>query len=119
MTKINQKLFKQAIKGSGGIQSVIAERLKISRGRTSQYIKKYPKFKKLLDIEREKVIDIAESELFKALNNGEKWAINKILKTIGAKRGYIEIQKIENKNLNMNVDLDKLREAIKNGVPYS
>jgi len=94
MTKFNQKDFKESIKGSGGIQSVVAQKLGVSRGRISQYIQKYPIMKELLEKEREKVIDKAENELFKAADNGEKWAIERILRTIGKGRGYGDYQQI-------------------------
>ena len=94
---MKQKDFIKATEGSGGIQSVVATKLKISRQAVNQYIGKYPKMKELLEKEREKIIDLAENKLFKAADNGEKWAIERILKTIGRSRGYSEHLEIDQK----------------------
>jgi hypothetical protein len=40
--------------------------------------------------ERGKVIDLAETKLFDALEAGEPWAVQLALKTIGKDRGYVE-----------------------------
>ena len=95
MTKITKKLFKDCIQGSGGIQSVVAAKLKVDRAAVHRYIRKQPDMGELLEREREKVIDKAESELFKAADKGEKWAIERILRTIGKGRGYGDYQQID------------------------
>ena len=97
MAKINIKNFTEAANGSGGIQAIVAAKLKVSRTAISYFIRRIPKMKELLEKEREKIIDKAESELFKAADNGEKWAIERILKTIGKDRGYTEKIEIEQK----------------------
>ena len=51
--------------------------------------------KDLLEKEREKVIDKAEHKLFEAADKGEKWAIERILRTIGKYRGYGDYQEID------------------------
>ena len=40
--------------------------------------------------ERGMMIDVAEIALWKAIQNGEGWAISLALKTIGRERGYTE-----------------------------
>ena len=100
--KINQTRFKTALKGSYGVQSVIAQKLDVTRQAVNQFINKYPKMKELCITEREKIIDVSENRLFKAANAGEKWAVDKILNTIGKTRGYIEKteQSVEHKGDN-------------------
>ncbi len=95
MARITKKLFKDAAADSGGVQSIVAQRLEVSRQSVSVYIKKHEDMKAVLELERERIIDKAESELFKAADRGEKWAIDKILRTIGKNRGYIEKQELE------------------------
>ncbi len=86
-----------AAEGSGGIQAVISKKLNVDRAAVSRYIVKNPDMKEFLEKEREKIIDLAENKLFKAADNGEKWAIERILKTIGRSRGYSEHLEIDQK----------------------
>ncbi len=95
MTKISKSKFKKAIPGTGGVQAVIAQRLGVERSTITSYLQKNPKMKKMLDLEREKIIDMAENKLFKAAENGDKWAVDKILSTIGKDRGYTEKREVE------------------------
>ncbi len=94
MTKITKKLFKEATKGSGGIQAVVAQKLSVDRSAINRYINKHSDMKEVLEKEREKVIDKAEHKLFEAADKGQKWAIERILKTIGRNRGYGDHQEI-------------------------
>ena len=90
MTKITQKNFKVAVKGSGGVQSSVAKALNVTRSAITYFLARYPKMKNLLIEEEEKMIDIAENKVYLASSNGEKWAIERILKSKGAKRGWAE-----------------------------
>lgn len=93
--RITKKNFKDALIGTYGIQSSIAQKLGVSRSAITQFLNKYPDMKTLCEEEREKIIDIAENRLFKALNEGEQWAINKTLSTLGKRRGYVEKTELE------------------------
>ena len=66
---------------------------------------------------RAKGIGTVTNSLFKSANSGNITAQIFYLKTKGKDRGYVERQEIES-NIKVDVDMDKLREAIKNGVPY-
>jgi len=90
MTKITIKTFKMALPGSYGVQSVIAKKLDLTRSAVTQFLNKRPSMRRLCEQEREKIIDVSENRLFSAANKGEKWAVDKILSTIGKGRGYIE-----------------------------
>ena len=63
MTKINQKTFTKALEKSGGNQSIIAQRLDVTRGAVTRYLQKYPKMKDLCELESERIIDVAENNI--------------------------------------------------------
>ncbi len=52
----------------------------------------------VLVCERGKVIDAAELKLYQAIMNGEPWAIQMCLKTLGKSRGYVERTEITGKD---------------------
>lgn len=97
MTKITVESFKKALKGSGGIQSKIAAKLDVTRGAVSIFISKNKKMKKLLEEEAEKIIDMAESNVFKDIADGNvdtsKWKLTNSKR--GKERGYGFKQEIE------------------------
>ena len=92
MTKLSIKKFKIALPGSHGVQALIAKKCGVERSTITNFLDKHPEMRKLCLLEREKIIDVSENRLFKAADNGEKWAIDKILSTIGKGRGYITSQ---------------------------
>lgn len=95
MTRINKKVFIKAAKGTGGVQAVVAQRIGVERATISIYVKKNLWAREILEIEREKIVDLAENKLFKAADGGEQWAIERILKSLGKDRGYVEKQEID------------------------
>ena len=63
--------------------------------------------------ERGRVVDLAELKLFKAIENGERWAVQLCLKTLGRDRGYVERQEVDaaldaSANVNVHTELDHL-----------
>ncbi|MCP6727461.1 MAG: hypothetical protein KJI69_05630 [Patescibacteria group bacterium] len=95
MTKISKKKFIEAAKGTGGVQAVVAKKMGVERATVSIYVKKNPWAEEILETEREKIIDLAERKLFLAADNDEKWAIERILRTLGKSRGYGDYQQID------------------------
>lgn len=95
MTKLSIKKFKNALPGSYGVQAVIAKACGVDRSTITLFLQNHPELKILCQQEREKIIDVAENRLFAAANNGSKWAIDKIISTIGKERGYVERQETE------------------------
>jgi len=83
-----KKMFPKAIEGSGGIATVIAERLSCSAGLVRKYQKKYPWIVKLRQDAREGFVDFAESKLMKKVEEEADWAIRYTLSSIGRHRGY-------------------------------
>jgi hypothetical protein len=80
----------EAIKGSGGLVSVIAQRLGCGRATVYRYVSRYQSVREALDSERAVLLDRAESELFRLIGEGNVQAIIFALKTLGKDRGYTE-----------------------------
>jgi len=91
MTRINQKKFKEALKDSGGNQSTIAQKIGVTRGAITHFINRNPKMRKLLEIEAERIIDVAENvidhDIVKNKNiDSSKWKL--LNSKRGKSRGY-------------------------------
>lgn len=52
-----------------------------------------PEFKEKITSIREALLDDAEHQLFRAVNNGSRWAVEFALKHLGKERGYIQENK--------------------------
>jgi 20S proteasome alpha/beta subunit len=123
MAKITKTNFINASKDSGGIQSVVAQKIGCERQAINQFIKKNEWARELLDAEREKIIDLAENKLFKAADDGKEWAIERILKSLGKRRGYTEKTEIDSVNTNLNLDVEaekklgEILQKIRDGTP--
>lgn len=87
-----------AISKAHGNVSQIARLLNTSRQNVQAKMKTNPELKKLLDDERDALIDNCESKLFELVDEKYFPAINLALKTIGATRGWGENITITNKN---------------------
>ncbi|RMG90924.1 MAG: hypothetical protein D6706_18730 [Chloroflexi bacterium] len=72
--------------------SAVARKLGVSRGTIYNRIKTSVTLQKKLEDARETMIDNAESALYKAVLEGEAWAVCFFLKTQGKNRGYTERQ---------------------------
>ena len=86
MAKINFKTFQEALKGSGGNQSIIAKKLQVTRGAVCIFLGKNPKMRKLLDLEAERIIDVAENLIDSDITN-EKNIDSAKWKLLNSKRG--------------------------------
>ena len=84
----------EALREKHGNLSAAARFLGCSRNTISRYIKIYPTVKAVADEERETLIDFAENQLFKQVQEGNITAIIFTLKTIGKSRGYVERQEV-------------------------
>ena len=122
MTRINQKLFKLALVDSGGNQSTIAKKLGVTRGAITHYLKKNPKMRALLEIEAERIIDVAENvidhEIVKKRDvDSAKWKLTNSKR--GKARGYGQKQELNiGGDLPVQINLvEKSVEEIKDGKP--
>ena len=84
----------EALREKHGNLSAAARFLNCSRNTISRYIDTYPTVKAVADEERETLIDFAENQLFKQVQEGNITAIIFTLKTIGKHRGYVERQEV-------------------------
>jgi len=89
----SDKMIK-AIREKHGNLSAAARLLGCSRNTIARYIELYPTVKAVADEERETLIDFAENQLFKQVQDGNITAIIFTLKTIGKSRGYVERQEV-------------------------
>jgi predicted transcriptional regulator len=79
------------VKYDGNI-SAIARAFGVTRSTIYSHIEKRPELKKLIQDEREAMLDDAESELYKQAKRGNITALIFMLKTRGRERGYVERQ---------------------------
>jgi len=97
MARISKKKFKEACKGSGGVGSVVAQKIGVDRTAIYHYLKKHPEMKEFLDEAGEKIIDVAENVIDKFITDGDgeycKWALTN--RKRGKARGYGSKQEVE------------------------
>ena len=91
---ITAKKAIQAIQGSGGFVTTVAQRLECSRQYVYTLMNKYATVREALEDEREKIKDMAEGELLKQIRGGNMTAIIFYLKTQGKHLGYVERQEL-------------------------
>ncbi len=97
-----------ALNATKGMVYVAARQLGCSANTVYNYAKRYPAVQAAIDEQRGSMLDTAELALWKAIQNGEGWAISLALKTIGKSRGYVERME----TVSLNVDTDLLKRAI-------
>lgn len=85
----------QAIRDTKGMLTVAAKRLGCAPDTVYRYVREYPTVAAVVKEQRESVTDMAELALYKAIQEGEGWAVCFYLKTQGKGRGYIERQEVE------------------------
>lgn len=86
--KYTEKQILEAIKGSAGIKTTIIKKLGITYPTFQVYLNKYKTVRDALLVEEETVLDMAEGNLFKLIQNGDTAAIFYYLNNKGKKRGY-------------------------------
>jgi len=80
--------FLEAIKNSGGEKQTIARRLGLHRHSIDNYQKKYKSIDEAITIEREMLLDVAESNIFAAIERGDVDISKWFLSLRGRNRGY-------------------------------
>lgn len=83
------------IRHAKGMVTVAARRLGCDPDTVRNYAKRYPTVAQAMKDEREGVTDVAELSLYRAVQNGEAWAVCFYLKTQGKGRGYVERAQVE------------------------
>ncbi len=79
-----------ALRQSHGLVTPAAEYLGVSPQTIYTRLKKSKTVSAALEQARDAALDRAESKLFDAVEKGEQWAIQFVLKTLGKNRGYTE-----------------------------
>lgn len=88
----------QAIKNSQGIKSVIHDRLGSDYKTLMRYIEKYPELQELIDDEKRKMDDFAESKIYKLIKEEDRTMIIFYAKTKMKNRGYAERTELTGKD---------------------
>jgi hypothetical protein len=77
-----------ALRQCAGVMPPAAEKLGVDRATVWSYCQRHPEIQKALVEIRESMIDVAESHLLIAVKTGKQWAVERVLRTQGRKRGY-------------------------------
>ena len=77
-----------AIANSAGIKSTISERLGCDWHTADRLVKKWPETQVAYQDEREKILDMSETTLLKAIKTGDVGSAKWMLATQGVGRGY-------------------------------
>jgi predicted transcriptional regulator len=93
--KFTQKQVIDALSQAHGVQTLAAELLGCSRATVGNYISRYPAVKKAADEAPERITDIAEGHVIKAVIRGSQEDVRWWLKTRGRSRGYADVVKTE------------------------
>ena len=113
----------EAIKGSQGLVSKIRLKLESIIGESvcwdtvNVYIHKWPETEEAVRAEKELILDLAENNVFKALNKNDLATSKWYLKMKGKERGYVETQEIITDVDPLNINLSGGKEnadALKN-----
>ena len=88
------EMILNAIKGSGGFYTKIANSLKCSWATAVKYVNLYEETKQAYSEELEIVLDMAESKLLENVQDNDNAAIQFYLKSKGKNRGYGESREL-------------------------
>jgi hypothetical protein len=94
-SRLRYSAVRNAIKGSAGIISVIAQKLDCDWHTVDKFISHHPKLKRHIQNEREKLVDLAESKLTEKVETGDNWAIGRVLDGPGKRRGWYPKSEVE------------------------
>lgn len=114
MAKLTTKKVKKALINSGGILQTVADRIGCTREHLHVYISKHPELVAARQEAREAMIDGAESQLKKSLDEGDPSSVRWYLSRIGKNRGYAEKQEVEHSGaIKLSVEDEAVLEAWK------
>jgi len=90
-----EKQVCDAVSGSLGIMSTVAKNLGCTWGTARKYINLFPSAQAIWDDEKERVLDLAESKVFKSINLDDVSTAKWLLSCRGKERGYGESLKVD------------------------
>ena len=99
---------------SGGLVSIVARRLGVSRQTVYNYKKRWKTVAEALEEESDEMLDFSQQKLFEQVAEGNMTAIIFHLKCKGKHLGYVERQEITGKDgeaiqvVSVGIDVDKL-----------
>lgn len=88
--RFSREQVSEALAAAAGVQADAARILGCSRATVNGYVRRYPDLQQLIIDTREETLDLAESQLFKKMKEGNMTAVIFYLKTQGKQRGYVE-----------------------------
>ena len=94
-THYKAQQFIDHIPGSGGIITTIAKRVGCAWHTAAKYIAEYPTVQQAYADETEFITDLAETELIKAIKDGDLSAVKFYLTTKGKDRGYSQKSELD------------------------
>ena len=88
--KVSKDKLLEAIKAAGGKWTGVCELLGINRSTLARYIKNDPEVAEAIEFAKDRVVERAEHKLAEAIERGESWAIQLVLRDSkrGKERGY-------------------------------
>ena len=87
-----------ALNETRGMVFLAAKKLGCSDDTIYNYAKRYKAVGDALRQQRGQFVDMAELKLWNAVNEGESWAVQFALRTLGKERGYVERQEVTGKD---------------------
>jgi len=83
-----------ALRETRGLVAVAADRLGCADETVRRHVRTNARVAAALQHEREKLLDVGELSLYRAVQDGEGWAVCFLLKTLGKSRGFVERQEL-------------------------
>ncbi len=77
----------EAVKRSSGVMSAVARALNCKWETARKYVNEWPETVKAFEVESCGLIDTAVTSMRKAVESGERWAVERVLDTRGRKDG--------------------------------
>jgi hypothetical protein len=84
-----------ALRKSRGIKAAAARLLGCERETVENYCKRYPQVQAVCDEARQTLVDLAEGQLVRQVDQGDQRAVFFVLTTLGKDRGYAPAQQHE------------------------
>ena len=102
----------EALRQSMGVNTIAAHKLGCSPSTVGNYIARSEKLRKAVEEIVEETLDLAETQLFKALREGNLTAVLFYLKTKGKHRGYVERTEISGSKEGSPIEISDARQRL-------
>jgi hypothetical protein len=90
MTRLREAEVAEKFREVNGNVSAAARQLGVTRQGLHKYLRTRPRLRAVLDEARQRLLDLAEEQLGRAVREGALWAVLFTLKTVGKSRGWGE-----------------------------